>query len=144
MTLKPTLIREYYYLKEYLRLAKGFDDVDVWWLNRFLILESIFAPTIVERFNQEMEADGNQIIVQWSEMKLVTLHIINGFSKPEPNQYHKPLIETHYQTVININYPSSYFDTACVYYNEDWLKNHAICYKEIFNRYSNLKRRLAA
>lgn len=139
MRLKSKLTREYYYLKEYLRLAQGIENVDVWWLNRFLILESIFNPSVVERFNQEMEADGNQITVQWCEIKLITLHIINGFDKSQPHLYSKPLRETHHQTMLSINYPSSCFDTACDYYGENWLRNHSISYKEIFRSICSLK-----
>ena len=139
MQLKSTLTREYYYLKEYLRLAKGRKEVEVWWLNRFLILDTIFCPHVVERYNQEFEANGNQLIVNWSELRLVTLHVISGFSKARPHEYDKPLIERHFQTIINMSYTSKVFDTACGYYSSKWLLEHSIDYKEIYRRYSELK-----
>ena len=139
MQLKPTLLREYHYLKEYLRLAKQKVDVDIYWLNRYMILETIFAPNMVERYNREFEANGNQLIVSWSELKLVTLHIINGFSKAKFKEYDRPLVERHFQTMINVGYTSKVFDTACEYYSSKWLLEHSIDYKEIYRRYRELK-----
>lgn len=140
---KPSLIREFYYLKEYIDVAKAKEPIDVWWLNRYLILDSIFNMELKERFNREMDVaeDGGFIVVQWYEIRLIDL-MINGFLKSNPKSYQNPFRNKMWETVVAINHShsSAAEETAFRYYGEEWLFEFSICYKEIFRRYIRLKR----